>query len=287
MELVFVLPPQVTMNAADPELRGFARIHTVEIDSMHSTAQARAAGIREASAPVIVFTEDHSFPEPSWAEALIHAHQGEWAVVGPQAKNANPRSVVSWANFLGEYSEWFAPNKLRPVRHLPGHNSAYKKDILLAYAEKLGKWLEAESLLHWDLVNNGHKLHLESKACTRHMNFSRFFPSIPLRFFCGRHFAGLRRRLWPVWHRLLYVLGAPLIPLVRLYRIIRLLIQSHQSVRLIARVLPCLFFFLVIDAAGEMMGYAFGSGNAAVKIVPFDFHRERFITRQDKEQLGY
>ena len=34
--------------------------------------------------------EDHCFPADGWAEALVAAHQGPWAAVGPAFLNANP-----------------------------------------------------------------------------------------------------------------------------------------------------------------------------------------------------
>lgn len=66
-----------------------------------STAEARAAGIRQANAPVVAFVEDHSYPDPDWAERLIEAHRKLWAAVGPvMMVNANPATMISWPIFL-------------------------------------------------------------------------------------------------------------------------------------------------------------------------------------------
>ena len=109
LELVFVAPDAGRLQADETELAGFAAVRVVEADVMRSTAEARAAGVRAAAAPIIAFTEDHCFPEPGWAEALIRAHGEPWAAVGPAVLNANPRSAVSWANLLTEYVEWLRP----------------------------------------------------------------------------------------------------------------------------------------------------------------------------------
>jgi hypothetical protein len=106
LELVLVAPQLDALQADEGELAGFAAVRLVEADVLRSSAEARAAGVRAATAPIVVFTEDHSLPEPAWAESLIRAHGEAWAVVGPAVINANPRGAVSWANLLIEYIEW-------------------------------------------------------------------------------------------------------------------------------------------------------------------------------------
>ena len=93
--------------------------------------EARARGVRAARAPIVAFTEDHSFPQPGWAAALVAAFTGGVSVVGPMVENANPGSAVSWANFLLEYGEWMPPGRPHGHAHLPGHNSAYRRAVLL------------------------------------------------------------------------------------------------------------------------------------------------------------
>jgi len=90
-----------------------------------------------ARARIVAFGEDHCFPEPGWADALLEAHQGPHAVVAPVFLNANPGSTVSWCDFLIGYGAWMAPvaGGLRPFP--PGHNSSYKRDELLAYGDRL------------------------------------------------------------------------------------------------------------------------------------------------------
>ena len=282
IELVLVAPAikATVVNALTTS--GFASVIPVETGPMYSTAEARAIGVQAATSPIVVFTEDHSFPERKWAEALIRAHQQPWAVVGPAVINANPLSPVSCANFLIEYSEWMDPAPDGPARHLPGHNSAYKKDLLLRYGDQLGKLLEAESVLQWDLIACGHQLFLETSAKTRHMNFSLFSPTILLRLQSGRLFAFTRSKHWSPQHRLIYIAGSPMIPLVRLYRILRQLQLPGRRVQQLPILLSITLILLIVDAFAEAIGYSFGAGNASHKMVDLDFHRERFINEDDR-----
>lgn len=278
LEIIVVAPSTSGLNG-EFELKEFNRIQLVEVGPMNSTAAARAAGVRKATAPVIVLAEDHSFPEPQWAEALISAHRGPWAAVGPAMRNANPQSTLSWVNLAIEYGPWLDPVPRGPMDHLPGHNSSYKRDILLAYGSQLEAMLDAESVLHWNLRAQGHQLYLESSARTLHLNYSLLRPTIPLRFFGGRLFAASRARAWSVPRRLLYALASPLIPFVRLRRILR---DLHRAGRLTFRGLPLLTIALTSDAAGEMIGYLFGSGEAMGRLTDMEFHRHRYQRRGEQ-----
>ena len=50
-------------------------------------------------------------------------------------------------------------------------------------------------------------------------------------------------------------------------------------------VLPVLAVALAIDAAGEMVGYLFGSGQTMRALSGMEFHRHRFMNRSDKRTL--
>ena len=273
---IVVVAPSTNGLGAEAELKDFNCIRFVEVGPMNSSAAARAAGVREATAPVIALAEDHSFPEPQWAETLIEAHRGPWAAVGPAMANANPQSALSWANLAIEYGQWLDPVPRGPVDHLPGHNSSYKRDVLLAYGSQLEAMLDAESVLHWNLRAKGHQLYLESSARTFHVNYSLVLPTIPLRFFGGRLFAASRSRGWPTLRRFIYAVASPLIPFVRMRRILR---DLHRAGQLQLRSLPLLAIALTSDAVGEMIGYLSGSGNAMARLTAMEFHRHRYQKR--------
>ncbi len=282
LEVVFVAPSVSTLGLDDSELRDFHRVRVVEIGALTSTAKARAAGVRQANAPVVALVEDHSFPANGWAEALIQAHRQPWAAVGPVVANANPQSLISWANLIIEYSEWLDPCPAGVAEHLPGHNGTYKRALLLEYGDQLEAMMEAESILQWDLRARGYELYLEPAAKTHHQNFSSSFSWVLLRFHVGRLFAASRARGWSPLRRLVYTAGAPIIPLVRLVRIVRQLRRPGRKRDLLPRVLPALIAGLVFDGAGEMVGYALGAGGAMRKLSDMEFHRERHLCRRDK-----
>jgi hypothetical protein len=286
LELVIVAPSdRITLDPAMVD--GFAGVQVIGVGTVTSSSnRARVAGVRVARAPIVVLAEDHSFPEPGWAEALLTAHaEGTWAAVGPVVCNANPATAVSWANFLLEYGPWIEPAARGAVDHLPGHNSSYRRDLLLAYGQKLPLLMEAETVLQWDLRRHGHQLLIEPAARTHHLNFSTLSGSIRLRFNGGRQFASMRSADWPLLKRLLYVLAAPLIPIVRLRRGVAVFARSPARRRMLPRVLPTLAAMVVLDGLGELVGYAVGPGASSSILGGIEFDRRRWLTRLD--QLAY
>ena len=105
LELVIVAPSAAAIRGGIADLRDFRSWRIVELGILRTVAQAKAAGIRCATAPVVVLTEDHCFPDPHWAQALIDAHRGDWAAVGPAMENANPQSP----NQLGGFHHGLRP----------------------------------------------------------------------------------------------------------------------------------------------------------------------------------
>jgi GT2 family glycosyltransferase len=283
LEVVIVAPSADTIGINEAELKDFFQFRVVEVGKIRSVAQANAAGIRQASAPVVAFVEEHSYPDPGWAEALIEAHRQPWAAVGPVVRNANPGSAVSWADFLIAYGPWMDPSHAGVVDFLPGHNSSYKRANLLDYGLELEAMLESESVLHWDLQAKGYQLYLEPAAKISHLNFGLLSSWIPAQFYNGRLFAATRARRWSPLQRLFYTGGAPLIPVVRFRRILQQLRRSGQRCNLPPGVLPTLTLGLVVSAVGEMMGYALGAGDAKQKLSNFEFHRYQHLAERDRQ----
>jgi hypothetical protein len=284
LELVIVAPSQSLPDLEVDQLTGFARYQVVEIQKFQSIGQANAAGIRRATASIIALAEDHCFPDPEWAERLIAAHQGPWAAVGPGVRNANPNTAVSWADLFIGYGPWLTPSPSREAEFLPGHNTSYKREVLLAYADQLDPMMEAETVLHWDLRGKGHRLYMESSASVAHTNFSLWTSWIPAQFYNGRLFAGARSRQKPLLWRMVFVLGSPLIPGVRLWRIWTGLPSKELNIRFFAS-LPALIIGLAIDGVGQMVGYALGTGDALDKVARYEVDRFKHVREQDRVEI--
>ena len=243
-----------------------------------STAAARAAGVRAARAPIVAFVEDHCFPQQGWAAALIAAHREPWAAVGPAIGNANPDSAVSWANLLIEYSPWMEPATAGAVEHLPGHNSSYKRNVLL------GVWSRsrdhARNREHHAL-GPAREGFCPASGTGSHQPALELHHDRSLRCVCASTADGCSLPRAPAAGRLrariAYAAAAPLIPLIRLRRILAQ-VWRRRGATLPTSAFPALTLLLVCDAAGEMAGYLLGAGAEAQRGGEFEFHVDRRAT---------
>lgn len=282
---IVIAAPDAKHVQPDSLCRDFCGVQIISVGSEVTLGTARAQAIGCAHAPIVALVEDHSFMNPGWAAALIRAHEQPYAVVGPAITNPNPATAVSWADFLMNYAPWIAPVPAGEAEHLPGHNSSYKRDLLLQYGELLPGYLGAETAMHWDLHGKGHKLYLEPAAETAHVNYSLAAPFIPLQFLAGRLFASIRAREWPLSKRIMYAMGSPLIPVVRLRRIWHDARRSSAARQAWLRVLPMLLLGLVASGLGEGVGYLFGAGDIEARLNFMEVRRFDYITPAERKTL--
>jgi hypothetical protein len=287
LEVVVVAPSREVLGPIERDLDGFGGHQIVEVGEIRSLAMARAEGVRRAVAPVVVLAEDHCYPEPGWAEALIEAHRGPWAAVGPEVRNANPASVVSWIELFINYGPWIEPGGARVAADLPGNNSSYKRELLLAYGPELGPRLEVPHYLHRDLRTRGYRLYLEPAAKVRHLNVtlpSAFFQE---HFYLGRRFAAGRAETWSRARRLLYAtVGVPWILLQYSRGDLREIWRTSLRGRLLSRGLPVLLGSLVARGLGEVLGFAAGFGDSKKRALELESKRYRHLSPRDRALIG-
>jgi hypothetical protein len=256
IELVIVAP-SAAGSGVDPAALvegGLGDARVAPSGPVEWRGRAAAVGVRASRAPIVAFVENHSFPDPRWAESLLAAHRGPWAIVGPGVENANPVTHTSVVNFLLTYGRWAGRREPGEVDLLPFHNSAYKREWLDAWGERLGEILDSEYWLQSDIRARGGRLYLEPAARTAHQNETVLSTSLRLLFGQGRVFGHHRGEGWSPLRRAAYLLGAPAFPLLNLPRALRESAHSASGTEL-ATALPSILLHLVAHGAGEAMGY--------------------------------
>jgi glycosyltransferase involved in cell wall biosynthesis len=289
LELVIVAPQSDNLNLNKSDLQDFYQFRVIEVGRITLTGKALAEGFRQASAPIVTYAEEHSYPEPGWAEALIRAHSGPWAGVGAVLGNANPGTMTSWAELYSDFGPWVEPAKAIESINLGGHHSAYKRAVLLEFGPLLDSLLETDLILNGELRARGYKLYLEPAAKSYHVNCSRFTSHLLSEYHGGRLFGAARARYerWSIFRRLLYIGGMPLIPIVRLWRIWKEIRRSGRQRELFPLVLPPLITGLISHTVGEATGYILGRGGAAEQRVTFELSRYRHVVKQDRLAKGF
>ncbi len=265
LELVLVGPGRDGFEAIEPELGVFWGHQRVESD-FQTTGAALASGFRASTGPVIGYVEEHSFPQPGWAEALIEAHRGPWAAVGVGLMNANPERAVSWASLLIAFEGSVEPEVSQEVEKLPSHHIHYKRAALAPYENGgLEEMFEMEAVLCADLRRRGERLYIAAAARERHINVSALRSFLAMMYFGGRTFGAARVRddgFSPL-QRLLYSAAGPLIVAVKLRRLLDEVRRIKRGRELIPRVLPSALLGLAVFQLGELYGYVTGSAGAA------------------------
>jgi hypothetical protein len=282
MELVLVTTSRAAVAPDDAHLGRFLCHRIVELGEFSSDAEAKACGVRAASAPLVAFCEDHSYPAHDWAETLIRRHgERDWAVVGPTMCNANPATAASRGCFLVFYGPFSHARTREDVADLPSNNAAYRAELLHALGDRLAGAMGAESILHAEWIREGKKLCQAPECRAWHMQPSRVWPAMAEYFFSSRLFAFHRARNWTAARRWLYVLLSPGLPWLRTWRAFQDGRGAGMSIADTTISLPAAFAILCAGTAGECVGYSFGPGDAERLLVRYGPGREGIYDARD------
>ena len=288
MEVLIVAESSAGFDLAALGGGEFAACRIVEVGPITERGAAAARGMLAATSPIVGLIEDHSYPEPEWAEALLRAHAGAWTGVGPAVGNANPGSAASWVNYILAYGGFAPPVEAGERDLLPWHNSAYKRDVLTPLGDRLGTLLEWEGALQADLRSRGHTLYLEPAARTHHSNVSNVWSTVGLNVQRGRILGAQRaeRERWPTWRRVLQAAAFPLFPLLQLRHLLPAARRMPLPPPLRPRVYLGLVATLGVLAAAEAWGLLAGEGDAVARMEDYELHRTRHLSRRERQASG-
>jgi glycosyltransferase involved in cell wall biosynthesis len=250
-------------------------------------AAARVDGIRAARAPVIALIEEHAIALPGWAEAMIEAHRGPWAAVGCQFSCANPHSGRSDTTFRLTYGDYIQPRRPRgPVQFVPGQNSTFKRDLILRYNEQLELMMNADLVMQWLLLRDGYQFLHEPAAEIAHRNENKISRLCAGAFYWNWCFANVRAEVfaWTPFHKALWIVLSPLIPWVRLGRL--MVPVSRLGFASFAQFIcdiPALFAVNYSAALGQVFGLLNKLDRASREFSCFELNQPRLSRAQAAE----
>lgn len=288
LEVIIISPALEWSPDIEAEFKDFYGTVLIETDIDTGLYDAWVTAVKRSNAPIVFFGENHAFPEPELAEAIIEAHKGPWAAVGCVIKNVNPDSVNSRAQLYMTYGAYTEPVESGEVNDLPGHNTSYKRSVLLDYGDELRGMLMRTNIMHMDLRARGFRLYLENKARTDHVNVSKTLAVIIDLFHNGRLYTAAlaRYKRWSIPERIFHALLEPLIISKHFLGTLHGIRRAGQSNELIPAALPIITLGLTAHFLGKITGYALGSGDAQKQINSYEFDRFRYITDQDIELIS-
>jgi hypothetical protein len=260
--------------------KGFHSVRTLHFhrDTGLNTALTRA--IVEATAPIVVFLEDHVRVRGDWVPGLVRIFtEQKCAAVGWTTLPGDLDSNVSWAGYLAEYGLWGPGVREGQARdHLPGHNTAYDRATLLEYHHVLDNLMRAESLLHWRLLEDGRKLYFTTDFVLRHRQFRLARNLYIANFWYGWNFGDARQiaRNWGPVQRAIYAGAIILKPWVRWKTLLRTPRTGPEYPRgVLARTWPMISLAFAAGAIGEAFGYVFGAWRAPARLTEYELGYDR------------
>ena len=180
----------------------------VETGALH-LHEARAAGIRRASAEYVLLAEDHCIPDHDCVEALLRRVDEGWDVVSP-ALRPGELGLIAQGSFIISYSEWMLPEP-RKASHVPGHNVVMRKQPLLDMGDQLERELISAMFLMRRLQKAGARFFVDDRARMRHFDVTELNRTMAIFFAVGQGCGATRLRERSKLTRALYGFMIPLI----------------------------------------------------------------------------
>jgi hypothetical protein len=231
-----------------------------------SVFQLRVSAYRVATAPIIGVTEDHCFLPTDWAGRNLEAHGAhpEAAAIGGSVVNGATDSAMDWASFLIVQSGVAAPIASGPTERIAGAVSVSYKRAALADLDEHAGMGTMDALHQRALAASGAALIADDRIRVVHDQSLGFGGTVAIHFHAGRTFAGFRRQKRDAGQAL-RILATPIVPVARFVRTARLAGAKGYG-RELLRATPAIWFLLVVQTAGQIVGFAAGPGDSPKRV---------------------
>ncbi|MCW5890156.1 MAG: hypothetical protein KIT14_06340 [bacterium] len=193
-----------------------------------------------------------------WLDRILAAQTRGDAVVGGAIANANPESRIGWAAWLLECAAWAPGRPAADVVEIPTSCLAIHRWVFTAHGPFAMRGYSSDTAFHWRLAQAGVRRRFDPSIEVAHVNPDRLGVLLAKKIRHGRDFARMRvaERRFSIGRRALYVVLAPLLPLLLWARIARLVRPVRALHGPLVRSTPLLLLALAAWAAGEAVGYA-------------------------------
>jgi hypothetical protein len=231
-----------------------------------SVFQLRNAGYQRAAGEVVAVTEDHCHVAADWIERTVAAHRAypQAGAVGGAVLNGTNQKAVDWAAFFLTQGPYMPPLDNGVTDRISGPaNVSYKRRVLqrLRGDDEQGviDFLELPAALE------GEALVADDSITVLHHQSQGFWGTSLAEFDNGRTIAGYRRRRMQRgdWLRLL---TAPLLPLYRSARALRIVSRKERPAGTVIASAPMHVWFQFCAMTGEVLGYIGGPGDSPKRL---------------------
>lgn len=240
--------------------------------------ELRAEGTRLARAPIVAFLEEHAIGLPGWLSAIEESlASDEYCGASGEVHPLNPGEGISDAVALMNYARWLPPLTERgPSTLVVGHNSAYRRDDLLAFGDALDRLLSCEVVLQWQLGARGRRFLINPEIRLAHLNETTLSAICKGYYLWNVSFGAewANEESWSSSRRALQALGIPWWVIRRTVDTVRTA-RAPQHRRTLRRHFPVVLVSQVIAALGLAVGATGGDRGHARRFSNYELDQDR------------
>jgi hypothetical protein len=240
-------------DAAGPELR--ARFPWARFEERPGllVPELWRDGIDAAQGEIVALTIAQMVPAPDWLARVRELHARYDATAGAIDPGRDLRPT-DWAEYFCRYAREMLPFPERDTIDLPGDNAAYKRALLEGVRElyRDGFW---EPVVHRRLAAQGTRLHQSPTMVVFQGPSAGWHAFVRQRLAHGRKYGHQRGAVFTTARTLAGVAGAPLVPFLMSWRVLRQVgAKRRYRLRAVAT-LPIIFSFNAVWAYAEARGF--------------------------------
>lgn len=259
-EVVLAVTLRQPLRGAGVPLLLAARERVLRFDAPLSLTALWGKAMAAAQGAHVAVLDGRDEPTPGWVSAWVAA-PSDHIVCGP----VNPHALgalTSWAAYLSEYGQFYAPLDRGGLPELPGNNVVFPR-ALLPPPEELevyGFW----KTFHLERLKRERELAI-AVANEMMVSFRREYllgPYLKRRFIHGRCYGGRRTSEPGTRGRFTYLAMTPALPAVRTVRVLRRILTKPALLRRFGAAFVPVVLGEVAWAVGEGVGYAAGEAGA-------------------------
>jgi O-antigen biosynthesis protein len=216
-----------TDKTAEIIKENFKTVKLIHLDHRIDSGTARDIGFKNSLGEIIAFIDSDCTIEPFHLRRVLFDHQShDYAAVGGPVRNGNPESIIGWAGYVLEFSE-FIPNigEKIEVKHIPSCNISYKREVLINHGgfpsnEVL---MQVDLLFNWRVSKAGGKILYDSELVTFHCHRTTLKSYLHHQYIIGIGTVNVLRRTdlqgsQLVAHPKLILFLLPMLPVVKFVR---------------------------------------------------------------------